>query len=123
MQVVTPRQMSRIEERSEKLGVPRKQLMATAGKLIADRIVSYTAHDMKTAPENTSVVFLAGSGNNGKAKLIKRGKKTIDCDDPKWQKRAAHWCALWRIRPILIVPFRIVDKIDRLLRKTWRNGN
>ena len=65
MQVVTPRQMSRIEERSEKLGVPRKQLMATTGKLIADRIVSYTAHDMKTAPENTSVVFLAGSGNNG----------------------------------------------------------
>ena len=65
MLVVTPKQMNRIEERSEKLGVSRKQLMANAGRFIAERIAAYTSKEMKAAPENTSVVFLAGSGNNG----------------------------------------------------------
>ena len=54
----------------------------------------------------------------GKAKLIRRGKKTIDCDDPKWQKRAARWCALWRLRPLLLLPHRVVDKIEREWKKT-----
>lgn len=49
----------------------------------------------------------------GKAKLIKRGKKTIDCDDPKWQRRAERWCALWRFRPLLLLPHRVVDKMER----------
>ena len=53
----------------------------------------------------------------GKAKLIKRGKKTIDCDDPKWQKRAARWVNLWRIRPLLMLPHRAVDKIEREWKK------
>ena len=65
MQVVTPKQMNRIEDRSEKLGVTKKQLMENAGRIIADRIVSYTANESKAVPEETSVVFLAGSGNNG----------------------------------------------------------
>lgn len=65
MQVVTPKQMNRIEERSEKLGVTKKQLMENAGKILADRIASYTANESDSAPEDTSVVFLAGSGNNG----------------------------------------------------------
>ena len=55
----------------------------------------------------------------GKAKLIKRGKKTIDCDDPKWRKRAARWCALWRIRPALLLPLKVLDRIER----TFANGN
>lgn len=55
----------------------------------------------------------------GKAKLIKRGKKTIDCDDPKVQRRAARWCALWRFRPLLLLPHRVMDKIEGSLRK-WR---
>ena len=54
----------------------------------------------------------------GKAKLIRRGKQTIDCDDPKWQKRAARWCALWRLRPLLLLPHRVVDKIEREWKKT-----
>ena len=54
----------------------------------------------------------------GKAKLIKRGKKTIDCDDPKVQRRATRWCALWRLRPLLLLPHRLVDKIEREWKKT-----
>ncbi len=49
----------------------------------------------------------------GKVKLIKRGKKTIDCDDPKVQRRAARWCALWRLRPLFLLPHRVVDKMER----------
>lgn len=58
----------------------------------------------------------------GKAKLIKRGEQTIDCDDPKWQKRAARWVNLWRIRPLLMLPHRAVDKIERTMRKTKAHG-
>ena len=58
----------------------------------------------------------------GKAKLIKRGKTTIDCDNPKWQKRAARWVNLWRIRPLLMLPHRAVDKIERTMRKTKAHG-
>ena len=58
----------------------------------------------------------------GRAKLIKRGKQTIDCDDPKWQKRAARWVNLWRIRPLLMLPHRAVDKIERTMRKTKAHG-
>lgn len=58
----------------------------------------------------------------GKAKLIKRGKQTIDCDDPEWQKRAARWVNLRRIRPLLMLPHRAVDKIERTMRKTKAHG-
>ena len=58
----------------------------------------------------------------GKAKLIKRGKLTIDCDDPKWHRRAARWVALWRIRPLLMLPHRVVDKIEREWKKTRAHG-
>ena len=58
----------------------------------------------------------------GKAKLIQRGKQTIDCDDPKWQKRTARWVNLWRIRPLLMLPHRAVDKIERTMRKTKAHG-
>ena len=54
----------------------------------------------------------------GKAKLIRRGKRTIDCDDLKWRRRAARWCAQWRLRPLLLLPHRVVDKIEREWKKT-----
>ena len=54
----------------------------------------------------------------GKVKLIKRGKKTIDCDDPKWQKRAARWVRLWRIRPVLIFPHRVINKLEKMMKRT-----
>ena len=56
----------------------------------------------------------------GKVKLIKRGKQTIDCDDPKWRRRAARWCALWRLRPLLMLPHRAVDKLERIKNKQGR---
>ena len=59
----------------------------------------------------------------GKAKLIKRGKKTIDCDDSKWQKRAARWVRLWRLRPLLMLPHRAVDKLERIKNKQVSHGN
>ena len=58
----------------------------------------------------------------GRAKLIRRGKHTIDCDDPKWRRRAKRWCALWRIRPLLLLPHRVVDKIERTMRKDKAHG-
>ena len=60
----------------------------------------------------------------GRAKLIRRGNQTIDCDDPKWRRRAARWCALRRIRPLLLLPHRVVDKIERTIMKagfTWKH--
>lgn len=70
-----------------------------------------------------------GDGNNapdlpfprkniiGKALLIKRGKVTIDCEDLKWIRRFNRWCSLWKIRTFLLVPFRAVRKIKRVLGK------
>ena len=58
----------------------------------------------------------------GKAKLIRRGKRTIDCDDLKWRRRAARWCALWRLRPILILSHRALYKIERMSRKYKVHG-
>lgn len=54
----------------------------------------------------------------GKAKLIQRGNVTIDCDDPKWRKRAALWVSLWRLRPLLMLPHRVWDKLERTMKKT-----
>ena len=64
MQIVTPKQMAKIEERSEKLGVSKKQLMENAGKALADLIDNYCRKD-NNRTEGRSVVFLTGKGNNG----------------------------------------------------------
>ena len=65
MQIDTPKQMSRLEERSEKLGVTRRQLMENAGRKLADLIHGYCQSEAKLPPEECSIVFLAGTGNNG----------------------------------------------------------
>ncbi|MBP5432657.1 NAD(P)H-hydrate dehydratase [Ruminococcus sp.] len=65
MQIVTPKQMSRIEERSEKIGVTKRQLMENAGRKLAELIDGYCRNEAKLPPEECSVVFLAGTGNNG----------------------------------------------------------
>ncbi|MCR4889093.1 MAG: NAD(P)H-hydrate dehydratase, partial [Ruminococcus sp.] len=62
---VTPKQMQLIEERSEKLGVDKKQLMLNAGKCLAELIISTGQREVGNSPEDINVVFLAGSGNNG----------------------------------------------------------
>jgi len=42
LQIVSPKQMAKIEERSEELGVSRRQLMENAGKALAG-IIDTTA--------------------------------------------------------------------------------
>ncbi|MBR0141501.1 MAG: NAD(P)H-hydrate dehydratase [Ruminococcus sp.] len=65
MQIVTPKQMIKIEERSEQLGVSKKELMLNAGRQLA-RLVDTSAQEKKgKKPNDTHVVFLAGAGNNG----------------------------------------------------------
>jgi signal peptidase I len=81
-------------------------------KLDGDRVQTFG--DGNPKPDN----WFPRSRILGKAKLIKRGKQTIDCDDPKVQRRAARWCALWRFRPLLLLPHRVVDKIEREWKKT-----
>ncbi len=65
MLIVTPKQMGRIEDRSEKLGVSKKQLMENAGKALAGAIDEYCRKDESIPEEEKSIVFLAGKGNNG----------------------------------------------------------
>ncbi len=65
MQIVSPKQMAKIEERSEELGVSRRQLMENAGKALAGIIDDYCRREPDISPEEKSIVFLAGKGNNG----------------------------------------------------------
>lgn len=65
MQIVSPEQMRKIEERSEELGITRKQLMENAGKALAAAIDEYCRREPDIPPEEKSIVFLAGKGNNG----------------------------------------------------------
>ncbi|MCR4868843.1 MAG: S24/S26 family peptidase [Lachnospiraceae bacterium] len=53
----------------------------------------------------------------GKAVLIKRGNKTIDCESPKWVKIFRFWNRFWRIRPVMLFPFRVVSKCKRIIGK------
>ena len=64
MQIVNTKQMIKVEKQAKKLGVSPKELMGNAGRKIAERIIQICSaeHDI---PERTSIVFLAGSGNNG----------------------------------------------------------
>ena len=64
MQIVTPKQMQRIEEMSEKMGVSKKQLMENAGKALADLIDNHCRNESGSVYEGRSVVFLTGKGNN-----------------------------------------------------------
>lgn len=65
MKVVTPKQMAKIEDMSEKLGVSKKELMENAGKALADLIDNYCRREDNSSSDGKSVVFLAGTGNNG----------------------------------------------------------
>lgn len=65
MRIVTPQQMKMLEDRSEKLGVTKKQLMINAGKALAELIDDRCRSRLGLTPEECPVVFLAGTGNNG----------------------------------------------------------
>ncbi len=58
----------------------------------------------------------------GKVKMIQRGNVAIDCDDAKWRKRAARWVALRRLRPVLMLPHRAADKLERIMKKIKDQG-
>ena len=53
----------------------------------------------------------------GKAVLIKRGNKTIDCESPNWIRRFRWWNRFWRIRPVMLFPFRVINKCKRIAGK------
>ena len=65
MQTVTPKQMQRVEERAEEIGVSRRTLMLNAGRKLAELIIECSSRENGAVPEETNVTFLAGSGNNG----------------------------------------------------------
>ena len=50
----------------------------------------------------------------GKALLIKRGRLTIDCESSRWQKVFRLWNSLLPLRPVLLLPFRVMNKLHRL---------
>ncbi len=64
MQIVNTKQMIKVEKQAKKLGVTPKELMQNAGRKIAERIMQICSTEHQN-PERTSIVFLAGSGNNG----------------------------------------------------------
>jgi len=65
MQIVSPRQMRKIEDNAENYGVSKKKLMENAGKALAGVIDDYCRREPNISPEEKSIVFLAGKGNNG----------------------------------------------------------
>lgn len=65
MRLVTSSQMKEIENQSEELGVSKAELMDNAGAKLAEVISEYCFANISESPEDSSVVFLAGSGNNG----------------------------------------------------------
>lgn len=50
----------------------------------------------------------------GKALLIKRGRITIDCESPRWIRLFRLWNKLLPLRPMLLLPFRVMNKLHRL---------
>lgn len=53
----------------------------------------------------------------GKAVIIQRGKIKIDCESPKWVKRFRRWNFFWRVRPVMLLPFRVLNKISKIIKK------
>ena len=53
----------------------------------------------------------------GKAVLIKRGNRTIDCESPRWICRFRWWNRFWKIRPVMLLPFRVKNKCESVLRR------
>ena len=50
----------------------------------------------------------------GKVLFIKRGRRTIDCESPRWVKVFRLWNKLLPLRPVLLLPFRVMNKLHRL---------
>ena len=74
-----------------------------------------TMGDANRGPDD----WIAKNDILGKAVMIRRGNNTIDCEEPKWVRRFRWWNRFWRIRPIMLLPFRIVGKCKRVWRKVF----
>ena len=55
----------------------------------------------------------------GKALLIKRGWLTIDCESTRWRKVFWLWRSLLPLRAVLLLPFRVMNKLHRLFPKIF----
>lgn len=55
----------------------------------------------------------------GKAVLIKRGRLVIDCESPGWVKCFRLWNTLLPLRPVLLLPFRVMNKLHSLKKKLF----
>lgn len=47
----------------------------------------------------------------GKAVIIRRGWLTINCESPYWQRLFRLWQLLLPFRPLLLLPFRAINKL------------
>ncbi len=59
----------------------------------------------------------------GKAVLIKRGNTTIDCESPEWAGVFKTWNFFWRIRPVMLFPFRVTGKCKRIFDKAVKKND
>ena len=66
--ILTVEQMKACERRSEELGIPVSELMATAGEKLAVHVIRETGKE--GMPDNPEIVILAGKGNNGGDGLV-----------------------------------------------------
>ena len=55
----------------------------------------------------------------GKALLIKRGRLTIDCESLRWIRLFRLWNKSLPLRPMLLLPFRVMNKLHRLFPKIF----
>ena len=55
----------------------------------------------------------------GKALLIKRGRLTIDCESRRWRIIFRLWNALLPLRPMLLLLFRVMNKLHRLFSRIF----
>lgn len=115
MQIVSPEQMKKIEIRSEELGVSREKLMENAGALLAEIIDEHCRNEIEGSSEEKSVVFLAGSGNNGgdcfvaANRLVYRGYRVTVvnlCGKPQSKIAAAAFEKLPKVRIKIIKAYR-----------------
>lgn len=115
MQIVTPAQMKKLESESLKYGTPAQKLMSNAGTMLADLIDEYCRKEIIGEPENKSIVFLAGSGNNGgdcfaaANKLVFRGYDITVislCGKPKTKIAEAEYAKLPKDHIKLIRAYR-----------------
>lgn len=115
MLIISPKQMKQTELRSEEMGVSRKKLMENAGTALAELIDERCRGGNNAKSEEKSVVFLAGSGNNGgdcfvaARKLVYRGYRVTVinlCGKPQTELAEAAFNMLPKEHIVVIKGYR-----------------